>query len=63
MLSTIEVWSMHAPRTEIRSKAEAIAETGERYHKILLTPEQVYIEWLYLWFWYHSETFDVGRPA
>lgn len=54
---------MHAPRTEIRSKAEAIAETGERYHKILLTPEQVYIEWLYLWFWYHSETFHVGRPA
>ena len=37
----MEVWSAQAPRVEIRSQAEAVQETAERYARILLLPEQV----------------------
>lgn len=40
-MSTVEVWTAQTPRVEVRSIAEAIQETAERFTCVLLTPEQV----------------------
>ncbi|KAK7096286.1 uncharacterized protein [Littorina saxatilis] len=54
LLSTVEVWSMQSPRVEVRSQAEAIQETAERYTRILLTQEQLGVlgstsDFFFLW--------------